>query len=239
MRRRFLRLLAVLIVGAAANLATAWVLLLRMPQGYEYQIRSSTGYELATVLALKDQYLDADTWPATKQRVAREVAYQAEMYFEPEYLDAPQRFEYTGEKYSGFGWRIVVIYASYTIDDPFVPSGKHWVPNLDSTARINLVGWPLPFNGDLLLERKGPNDQTFWAREKRFLEWPKFFVGTAGWATVAALLLYSWQAARRIYRNRRGECSVCGYDLRGDFSSGCPECGWRRAEKGRATNRIA
>ena len=28
-----------------------------------------------------------------------------------------------------------------------------------------------------------------------------------------------------------GICPKCAYDLRGDLSSGCPECGWRRKEK--------
>ena len=25
-----------------------------------------------------------------------------------------------------------------------------------------------------------------------------------------------------------GHCQMCDYDLRGDFSAGCPECGWQR-----------
>ena len=35
---------------------------------------------------------------------------------------------------------------------------------------------------------------------------------------------------RRYIRHRRGHCIRCGYDLRGELSSGCPECGWRRDE---------
>ncbi len=30
-------------------------------------------------------------------------------------------------------------------------------------------------------------------------------------------------------RRTRGRCPRCGYDLRGQLSSGCPECGWNRA----------
>ncbi len=33
--------------------------------------------------------------------------------------------------------------------------------------------------------------------------------------------------ARLGLRRYRGKCLKCGYDLRGDFSAGCPECGWR------------
>ncbi len=35
---------------------------------------------------------------------------------------------------------------------------------------------------------------------------------------------------RRSLRRRLGLCITCGYDLRGDFFAGCPECGWRREE---------
>ena len=33
---------------------------------------------------------------------------------------------------------------------------------------------------------------------------------------------------RQSLRAKRGLCPACGYNLRGDFSAGCPECGWRR-----------
>ena len=50
----------------------------------------------------------------------------------------------------------------------------------------------------------------------------------AAWA--AALLAMRWALTRRgVARRRRGWCSKCGYDLRGDFDGGCPECGWNRS----------
>ena len=33
---------------------------------------------------------------------------------------------------------------------------------------------------------------------------------------------------RSIDRMNKGLCPNCEYDLRGDFSSACPECGWQR-----------
>ncbi len=36
--------------------------------------------------------------------------------------------------------------------------------------------------------------------------------------------------ARLGLRRYRGKCLKCGYDLRGDFSAGCSECGWRRED---------
>lgn len=37
---------------------------------------------------------------------------------------------------------------------------------------------------------------------------------------------------KRLRRMRRGHCPRCDYDLRFKVGSGCPECGWRRAEFG-------
>ncbi|MEE9129209.1 MAG: hypothetical protein V3T84_04260 [Phycisphaerales bacterium] len=47
-------------------------------------------------------------------------------------------------------------------------------------------------------------------------------------ATVLWLAMLAPITLRRIIRRKRGLCIKCGYDLRGDFSTGCPECGWRR-----------
>ncbi len=46
---------------------------------------------------------------------------------------------------------------------------------------------------------------------------PLLLVGTA---TILAF--------RHDRRFAPGHCQTCGYDLRGEFSTGCPECGWRR-----------
>lgn len=35
----------------------------------------------------------------------------------------------------------------------------------------------------------------------------------------------------RIMRFNMGECPRCGYNLRGDFDPGCPECGWGRDDE--------
>ena len=41
--------------------------------------------------------------------------------------------------------------------------------------------------------------------------------------------LFNIGAFRRASRRRRrGHCPRCGYDLRHDLASGCPECGWNR-----------
>ncbi len=50
---------------------------------------------------------------------------------------------------------------------------------------------------------------------------------------LAALVFLDPFRFRRALRRRRGHCISCGYDLRGDPDTGCPECGWNRetAEK--------
>ncbi len=58
--------------------------------------------------------------------------------------------------------------------------------------------------------------------------WPGFAINTISYAALLWLLFFGSLTARRIIRRKRGHCIKCGYDLRGDFSAGCPECGWQR-----------
>ncbi len=58
--------------------------------------------------------------------------------------------------------------------------------------------------------------------------WNGSLVNTAFYAMIWFALPWSFSQTRRAVRKRRGRCMRCGYDLRGDSSAGCPECGWRR-----------
>ncbi len=53
---------------------------------------------------------------------------------------------------------------------------------------------------------------------------------SVAYAFTTWLLLFGFSDIRRFIRRKRGLCINCGYDLRGDFSAGCPECGWRRED---------
>ena len=57
-----------------------------------------------------------------------------------------------------------------------------------------------------------------------------FLINTIFYALLLWLLTLGPFTARRMIRRKRGRCIKCGYDMRGDFSSGCPECGWGRDE---------
>ena len=58
--------------------------------------------------------------------------------------------------------------------------------------------------------------------------WPGFAVNTIFYGAILWLFILGPFALRRYIRYKHGHCIKCGYDLRGDFSTGCPECGWRR-----------
>ena len=60
--------------------------------------------------------------------------------------------------------------------------------------------------------------------------WPGFAINTALYALAAMIITGLCWIARRGIRRMRGLCLACAYDLRRDYSTGCPECGWRRAE---------
>ena len=58
--------------------------------------------------------------------------------------------------------------------------------------------------------------------------WPGFAINTAFYAAILWLVIPGPFALRRHIRRKRGMCLACGYDLRGNPTHGCPECGWRR-----------
>ena len=60
--------------------------------------------------------------------------------------------------------------------------------------------------------------------------WPGFLINTIFYAAILWLLALVPFTACRLVRRKRGLCIKCAYDLRGDFSAGCPECGWRRED---------
>jgi hypothetical protein len=83
--------------------------------------------------------------------------------------------------------------------------------------------------------RGGPPPKWAWGRDKFALDWsPGYWIYRAPVRTVSVslwmlFLLVALPTAYLWYRDRRrfprGHCQLCGYDLTGNVSGVCPECG--------------
>lgn len=60
--------------------------------------------------------------------------------------------------------------------------------------------------------------------------WPGFIFNVILYSTPWIFIFGGYSSTKRVIRRRRGKCPKCAYDLRGDFESGCSECGWNREE---------
>ncbi|MEE8154336.1 MAG: hypothetical protein V3T53_05190 [Phycisphaerales bacterium] len=140
------------------------------------------------------------------------------------------------------------------IDDPTLPAAPEVMPYWSKMQppyqdwRIMAHGWPLRtlWYDMNALWKKAPGSiagggfrmPVLWYHH-RFSKpalplrpiWPGFAINTIFYAVVLWLLTLAPLTARRLIRRKRGACIRCGYDLRGDFSAGCPECGWQRTSE--------
>ncbi|MEE9128820.1 MAG: hypothetical protein V3T84_02295 [Phycisphaerales bacterium] len=96
----------------------------------------------------------------------------------------------------------------------------------DSVQGITFIGDTYHFSAVPV----GGSDTENWFLPLRPI-WPGFAINTVFYAALLWLLTFGLFAVRRVIRRKRGHCINCGYDLRGDFSAGCPECGWQRASE--------
>ncbi len=89
---------------------------------------------------------------------------------------------------------------------------------------------PLPTDDTLLVPLVGGGySESPYVRVLPLLPvWPGFAINTLVYAVGAILVAGLWWLARRALRKFRGRCLSCGYDLRRDYSTGCPECAWKR-----------
>ncbi|MEQ8850274.1 MAG: hypothetical protein RIB32_00665 [Phycisphaerales bacterium] len=58
--------------------------------------------------------------------------------------------------------------------------------------------------------------------------WSGVVINTVFFGACWFVLACAWRVGWDWRRLRRGVCPHCRYDLRHDFSAGCPECGWRK-----------
>ncbi len=87
-----------------------------------------------------------------------------------------------------------------------------------------------------VLLRPSNGDNTAWSTTWRLIPlmpmWPGFAVNTLFYSAIIWLFAFAPFKLRRYVRHKRGRCIKCAYDLRSDFSAGCPECGWGREAEG-------
>ena len=95
-----------------------------------------------------------------------------------------------------------------------------------------IAALPLPTDGTLLVPLVGGGATTSpYVRVLPLLPiWPGFAINTLLYAAATILVAGLWWLVRRAFRNMRGRCLSCGYDLRRNLASGCPECGWKRPD---------
>ncbi len=107
------------------------------------------------------------------------------------------------------------------------------------------VGWPLLSHtarwqargGVVSSERSVEFPGDFVHRLPERWQWYQFPIGIIWTGVIGNSLVYAvlvWAPVRlaargrELSRYRRGVCPRCRYDLRRDYSRGCPECGWGR-----------
>lgn len=89
-------------------------------------------------------------------------------------------------------------------------------------------GLPLPWLKRIGPTQYAPAQPVKWALPCALLGFP---LNTLFWS-MAVFLLLRWsdqhKIARAEQRREQGLCSACGYNLTGNVSGACPECGERR-----------
>ena len=227
MKRRLTKLVVFLLLGAIVNVAVAWgcALSFRLSRaGPSPKKVEAIRMELEPEGGWSFRAITRDEWPAVvlyysywdtrNERVdCDEVERSTDLRpFElaPSWADLrmPPAIDYEIRWVHAFGW-------------PFVSMWREYSPSGTGYGWKVLHGFEVAFlHPDGSSPRAIPLDPI----------WSGFAINTIFYAAVLWLLTLGPFAARRMIRRKRGLCIKCGYDLRDDFSAGCPECGWRRGE---------
>jgi len=120
-------------------------------------------------------------------------------------------------------------------------------PARDSNSMMFSAGWPFPCC--MVTDSSQPNGKnsitgaifinvgfgSFWLP---YLPLTKYLLfNSLIYGFLSFIVLKGTRSTVRQLRISHGWCPKCKYDLRGDFATGCPECGWNRIEKNRYGNR--
>ena len=213
MKRWLAKIVLFLVLGAVVNVAVAW------------------GCAALSPLDRDPTWLDDSVALRSLQR------FEIKRQFFETYPDA------RGFVWNGFGYRLSnpslrrVHGHSYFLGPSYAVVESGWPFHcLEAQGRWSWERGPIATDGlridrDLDLSLGGPRQIV---QDQRTIPlrpiWPGFAINTAFYATVLWLLTLTPFTARRVIRHKRGHCIKSGYDLRGDYSTGCPECGWRRED---------
>ena len=117
--------------------------------------------------------------------------------------------QYFGEL--GFGWPAVCISSAWAL------GYKNYQLDIEYGLEQQYLGGKVP----------GLSESVF----PLHIVWKGVIINTIFWALVGNGVMFIHYRMRKFRRVRSGNCPLCGYDIRGDFTSGCPECGWKRNDK--------
>ncbi len=224
MKRRFLVIPCFLVVGATLTILTAWGCALWLSV---YPVTSQSDQPSKWMGTFPSR---ANIWwnvSYTKRPGVRRFftnwgddPMQARKYYPPSGDVVPDWVTRAVESHLASGDR-----QEYLILD-----ARGWpVPCLYSKAnwstRTIVHGWPLAASQESGNKWGGSN-----LAVPLHPIWPGFAINAVFYAAILSLVMLGPFAARRMIRRKRGLCIKCGYDLRGDFSAGCPECGWQRED---------
>ncbi|MCH8316590.1 MAG: hypothetical protein IIA64_11505 [Planctomycetes bacterium] len=225
MKRRLFKLAVFLLLGAIVNVAVAWGAALLVDfHGAETVVGGAKGRRGDWVIwhhnaggAIRIRALavsgnnieEYEQYPMHPSLLPLwgPLAVQVRQQVREQVIDEP--FVRVADAY---GW------PTYSLWCAFAWNTAQW-PNVLTDPRLSAILITSPMGGNYALSQRALPLRPIW---------PGFAVNTIFYTAILWLITLGPFTARRMIRHKRGHCIKCGYDLRGDFSAGCPECGWRR-----------
>lgn len=139
-------------------------------------------------------------------------------------------------------WASMYNYIGITYRHIFWRKGDGSNPNVIKVDNYSIdiveLGWPMRcIAGEQWNELHMPTTpwqvtsgmfQAFGAQWPNRVLWLGMFINVLFYSALIALSFFCLRYSRRAVRKKRGHCLKCAYDLRGDYSTGCPECGYGR-----------
>ena len=235
MKRRLTKLAVFLLLGTVVNVGVAWSCGVWSVGAQLYNIYFDL-FEPTQVNPRDERWLRDNGWIGRQDETLTAGYLRAFGYSRVEYFSIPtamfdpsKRSGSTGS-YSAVvartwcGWPLFSFCAEEWLDPETYERWLHGeivrLPELYHYVGGIPVAVEVEFGGPIKMERVLPLRPI----------WPSFAINTIFYAVLVWCVTLVPFTARRFIRNRRGHCIKCGYDLRGDSSAGCPECGWRREE---------